>query len=69
MRHEFITTHHSVPTKSDQFKRMKELEDNIIRKKDSLERESPGEKEIAKIKRRLKRVCIKMQLAFNFPFQ
>lgn len=57
IKHEFIVTHHSMPTKSEQFKKMKEFEHHIINKKDAEERKTlPGSKEIARIERKLKKV-------------
>ncbi|XP_065057496.1 golgin subfamily A member 6-like protein 24 isoform X1 [Rhopilema esculentum] len=56
LKHEFIKTHHSLPTKSGQFKKMKEFQDKIIRKSDVQERRIvSGEKEISAIEQKLRK--------------
>ena len=67
MKHDFITTHHALPTKSDQYRRIREFEGQIIRKRDAQQRiMTSGAKEIARIDRRLRKVLVSSGLCGVF---
>ena len=57
VRHEFIASHHTMPTKVDQLKKMRDFKDHIINKQDA-ERSKmlPSTKEVLGIERKLKKV-------------
>ena len=57
LKHKFIKTHHSLPTKREQYTKMREFEETVIQRRSAEERQVlTGTKEVAKIEKRLRKV-------------